>query len=59
MCIHSHSVGNCPVENVKFGPKTTIGRIFLSPYFTCIAPKFCMFHKRGLLPFTPCGTYKA
>ena len=33
-CIHAHSVGNCPVENGKFGPKTTIGRIFLSPYFT-------------------------
>jgi len=28
--IHSHSVGNCGVENVKFGPKTSIGRIFLS-----------------------------
>jgi len=39
-CLHAHSVGNCRFENVKFGPKTSIGRIFLSPYFTWGAPDF-------------------
>ena len=37
-CIHAHSVGNCRSENIKFGPKTPIGRIFLSPYFTDVDP---------------------
>jgi len=32
-CFHAHSVENCRFENVKFGPNTSIGRIFLPPYF--------------------------
>jgi len=32
-CFHAHSAENCRFENVKFGPKTSIGRIFLPPYF--------------------------
>jgi len=31
-----HSVGNCRFKNVKFGPKTSIGRVFLCPYFTVL-----------------------
>jgi len=48
---HAKSVGNCRFENVKFGPKTGIGRIFLSPY--CIyRPVRYVYKTKGKKPLT-------